>query len=274
MRESAWTFARVAAEKPELGPLARLHEALAAAARGADADPRFDGTPAVHWVRGTSVLDASDREALAAPVASAFARVARAAAESVDGVRAAAEEILEATSRPGFAWTERIAAFRDVPDETAVPHPALFRFLLLRAIAAPASRLARSLSPPHPERWLRAACPYCGVPAAASIAEQGGGRTLLCILCGGRWRREGLECLTCGEERSDTRLVLAARELGPASLEACATCRGGIKVFAAPDVPDGPPVALEVLTVHLDVLARAERISRDETALAAVFPPA
>jgi hypothetical protein len=68
--------------------------------------------------------------------------------------------------------------------------------------------------------------------------------------------------------------VLAARELGPASLEACATCRGGIKVFAAPDVPDGPPVALEVLTVHLDVLARSERISRDETALAAVFPPA
>jgi len=274
MSDEPWTFARVAAAKPELGPLARLHEALAEAARGEDADPRFEGTPAVHWVRGTSVLDASDRGALAAPVAAAFARVTRAAGESVDGVRAAAAEILGVTSRPDFAWTERLASFREVPDETAVPHPALFRFLLLRAMAAPASRLARSLSPPHPERWLRAACPWCGVPAAASIAGEGGGRTLLCVLCGGRWRREGLECLLCGEERSDTRLVLAARELGPASLEACATCRGGIKVFAAPDVPDGPPVALEVLTVHLDVLARSERISRDETALAAVFPPA
>jgi len=274
MSETAWTFARVAAAKPELGPLVRLHEALADAVGAADPEPRFDGTPAVHWVQGTAVLDASDRDALAAPVAGAFARAARAAAASVEGVRAAASEILDATSRPGFAWTERIAAFRDVPEETAVPHPALFRFLLLRAMAAPASHLARSLSPPHPERWLRASCPYCGVPAAAAIAGEGGGRTLVCVLCGGRWRREGLECLSCGEERSDKRLVLAARELGPASLEACATCRGGIKVFAAPDVPDGPPVALEVLTVHLDVLARAEDVSRDETALAAVFPPA
>jgi hypothetical protein len=274
MSETQWTFARVAAAKPELRPLARLHEALAAAAHGAAPDPRFDGTPAVHWVKGTSVLDASDREALAAPVAAAFVRVARAAGSSVEGVRAASEEILAATSRPDFAWPARIATFRDVPDETAVPHPALFRFLLLRVIASPASRLARALSPPHPDRWLRAACPWCGVPAAASIAGEGGGRTLLCVLCGGRWRRDGLDCLTCGEERSDTRLVLAARELGPASLEACATCRGGLKVFAAPDVPDGPPVALEVLTVHLDVLARAQDVSRDETALAALFPPA
>lgn len=274
MSETAWTFARVAAAKPELGPLARLHEALAAAAGGADADPKFEGTPAVHWVTGTAVLDASDREALALPVAAAFARVARAAAGSVEGVRAAAGEILAVTSRADFAWTARIAAFRDVPEDGVVPHPALFRFLLLRAIAAPAARLARSLSPPHPDRWMRAACPWCGVPAAASIAGEGGGRTLLCVLCGGRWRRDGLDCLTCGEERSDTRLVLAARELGPASLEACATCRGGLKVFAAPDVPDGPPLALEVLTVHLDVLARAQDVSRDETALAAVFPPA
>ena len=35
-----------------------------------------------------------------------------------------------------------------------------------------------------------------------------------------------------------------------------------------------PPVALEVLTVHLDVLAKSDGISRDEAALAAVFPPA
>ena len=42
--------------------------------------------------------------------------------------------------------------------------------------------LALSFSAPHPERWLRAACPYCGVPAAACVAGQGSGRTLLCVL--------------------------------------------------------------------------------------------
>jgi hypothetical protein len=46
-----------------------------------------------------------------------------------------------------------------------------------------------------------------------------------------------------------------------------------VKVFAPADLPDGPPIALEVLTVHLDVLARSAGYSRDETALAAVFPP-
>jgi hypothetical protein len=33
-------------------------------------------------------------------------------------------------------------------------------------------------------------------------------------------------------------------------------------------------VALEVLTVHLDVLAKSDDLSRDAVALAALFPPA
>ena len=280
MSDSAWTLERVAAARPELAPLARLHRALDEATqrfvstRAAAFHPSFTGTPAIHWLAGRSLLDSSNRAALVPAMASLFAVLARATADAVPQTGLAVDELLAATSRPGFAWPARLVTFRDVPGETEVPHPALFRFLLMRAAAVPAMHLAKSYSPPHPERWIRAACPYCGVPAAAAVAGQGSGRTLLCVLCGGRWKREGLECIGCGEERRETQLILAGRELGPASLEACNTCRFAIKVFAAGDVPDEAPVAIEVLTVHLDVLAKSDGLSRDEVALAAVFPPA
>jgi formate dehydrogenase maturation protein FdhE len=278
--KDAWTLERIEATRPDLAPLARLHRALADAARRVAAEradalhPIFTGTPAIHWMAGRSLFEASNRAALVPAVAALFDALAVAAADAFPETRAAVDELRAATSRPGFAWPARLVKFRDVPDESDVPHPALFRFLMLRAAAVPATHLAHAFSPPHAERWRVAACPYCGVPAAAAIAGQGSGRALLCVLCGGRWTREGFECVACGEERRETQLVLADRELGPASLEACGTCRHAIKLFAAGDVPDAAPVALEVLTVHLDVLARSDDLSRDAVALAALFPPA
>jgi len=280
MTDAPWTLERVAAERPELAPLARLHRALDDAAqrfssqRGAALHPSFTGTPAIHWLAGRSLYDSANRAALVPAMSSLFDALARATADAVPATRPAVEELLAATSRAGFAWPARLVKFRDLPEETDVPHPALFRFLLMRAVSVPAAHLARSWSPPHPERWIPAACPYCGVPAAASVAGQGSGRNLLCVLCGGRWHRDGLECISCGEQRRETQLILAGRELGPASLEACNTCRFAIKVFAAGDVPEEAPVAIEVLTVHLDVLAKSDGLSRDDVALAAVFPPA
>ena len=280
MTDAFWTLERIETTRPDLAPLARLHRFLEEAAErfaaqhGVALHPTFTGTPAIHWLAGRSLLDSSNRAALAPATAALFDVLALAAADAFPETRGAIDELRAATSRTGFEWPTRIVHFRDVPDERDVPHAALFRFLLLRAVAVPATHLARSLSPPHPERWPRAACPYCGVPAAASVAGQGAGRTLLCVLCGGRWTREGLDCIACGEERPETQLILADRELGPASLEACSTCRNAVKVFAAGDVPDAAPLALEVLTVHLDVLARSDDLSRDPAALAALYPPA
>jgi formate dehydrogenase maturation protein FdhE len=270
-----WTFDRVAEAKPELAGLARLHAVLDEVARRFDEQhhvalhPNFTAAPATHWLAGRSLFDSSNRAALSPAVAALFDALARAAADAFPETRGAVEEMRAAA----VAWPQRLVSFRDVPDDDSVPHAALFRFLLLRAVSVPAAHLARSFSPPHQDRWKRGACPYCGVPAAAAVAGQGAGRTLLCVLCGGRWPREGHDCVACGEERPETRMVLADRGLGPASLEACATCRSGIKVFAPADVPHGPPVALEVLTVHLDVLAKAQGYAREEAALAAVFPP-
>jgi hypothetical protein len=274
----AWTFARVADLRPELAPLARLHGALEQAAvafvaRGGALAPHVEGPPAVHWVHGRALMDAAHSDSLASSTSALFTDLARAAAETVPGARAAIGEILTAIAGPAFSWRERLATFRELPAPEDVPHPELFRFLLLRAAAAPASRLALEYSAPHAERWPRADCPWCGVPAAAAVAGAGSARTLLCVLCGGRWPSQGVGCVACGEQRSDTQMILADRSLGPASLEACATCRHALKVFAPSDVGAAAPVALEILTVHLDVIAQADDLARDPTALAAVFPP-
>lgn len=273
-----WTLERVAQARPEIAPLARLHAAIGESVARVALDlriaaPPFAGTPALHWLEGRALVDAADPRVLAAQAAPLFHAAAAAASAVAPGASRAIEEMLREAAGPGFSWEARVASFREIPEAGETSHPALFRFILLRALAPAAGLLAAAHSAPHPQRWLRSSCPWCGLPAAASIAGEGGGRTLLCLLCGGAWRREGLECIACGEERADTRLVLADRELGPASLEACATCRGALKAFARADLGEGPPVALEVLTVHLDVLARSQGYSREDAALAAVFPP-
>jgi hypothetical protein len=162
----AWTLQRIEETRPDLAPLARLHRALADAARRVAAEraetlhPNFGGTPAIHWMAGRSLFEASNRAALVPAVAALFDALAVAAADAFPEARAAVDELRAATSRPGFAWPTLLVKFRDVPDEADVPHPALFRFLMLRAAAVPATHLAHAYSPPHAERWRVAACPY------------------------------------------------------------------------------------------------------------------
>ena len=278
--DASWTLERVERAAPELSELVRVHRVLAEAtarslARGPAValHPAISGTPALHWIHGRPLLDAADPAPLAAPVAGMVVGMARALSDVFPATAAAVEEMLAATAAREFGWRDRIAGFRSVPPEP-VPHPALFRFLLLRAMAVPAAHLARSVSAPPPERWVRAACPWCGVPAAAAVARSRAGRTLLCILCGGRWESREAGCFACGEQRPEQQLVVASREAGPASLEGCATCHAALKLFASGDVGTTAPLALEVLTVRLDVAAEhTHGLMRDETARAAVFPP-
>lgn len=275
-----WTLERIEREVPDLAPLARLHRVLEETGREVERragslHPEIPGAPAVHWVRGTALLDAADRASVAAALPALVGALAVAAASVVPAAAATFGEV-RAICRPGaWSWEEGLARFREAEPFTETPHPALFRFLLLRAISFPARHLARSLPAPHPERWKRTDCPFCGVVAAASVARAGSGRTLLCVLCGGRWEAEEAACVACGERDLSKLRVLASRDLGPATIEACTTCGGAIKVFSAPDLVWGPPLAVETLTVRLDLVAeRDEGVRRDPTSLAALFPPA
>ncbi len=279
--ESLWTLARIVAEEPALAPLARLHlelaeETTAFATDGTGPAPRpaFTGPPGVHWLSGRALLSAAHPAVLRGLVEPLFGRLAARLATAFPEVAGSASEVADAVLDPAFEWPRHLRDFTSLPGDDEVPHPPLFRFLLLRSLAAPATHLARAFSPPHAERWVRAACPFCGLAPAASLAAPGGDRRMLCVLCGGSWTVQGLGCPACGEESANKLRVLAAREAGPASLEACDVCSTGWKVFHESYLVPGPPLAMEILTVRLDLVAeRDEGIRRDEAALAAVFPP-
>lgn len=281
MSDAPWTLERIETDEPGLAPLARIHRVLADetlrfATDGSGPAPRaaFAGPPAIQWLAGRPLLLAAHPAVVRDLTAPLTARLARRLAAEFPDVGEPALAVADAVEHPGFPWPERIAGFRNVPEQDEVPHAPLFQFLLLRALVAPATHLARSFSPPHPERWARVMCPFCGVKPAAAIAAPGSDRRLLCVLCGCRWTMQGLNCPTCGEGRTDRLRALASPEAGPASLEACDSCGFAVKVFSDAALTAGPPLAMEILTYRLDLVAeRDEGVRRDPVALAAIFPP-
>ena len=274
-----WTLARVERDFPDLAPLARLHGAVEDAFRAAEREcghvhPNLAGTPGVHWLLGRPLLDVVERRGLVERLPDLVVRAARAAASAAPGTAPLLEETLASDAFRTLAWDVALASFRDPQWAPGTPHPTLLRFLFLRAVSVPARHLARSFSAPHPDRWKRSRCPFCGVEAAASVARTGSGRTLLCVLCGGRWESPETVCTGCGERNLSKFRIFANRAAGPGSIESCETCGTAVKVFSSADLDWGPPLALEVATVRLDLLAeRDEGTFRDAIALAALFPP-
>jgi transcription elongation factor Elf1 len=273
-----WTLERVEREIPELAPLARLHLAVEDALRAFERDhghvhPELRGVPGAHWMQGTPLIDAADRATIVGRLPALVRAVAEAVSGSTPSVRGAVESAV--ASAGSFHWQGALTSFRDASWTPGVREPHVFRFLLLRAISVPARHLARAYSAPHPDRWKRSNCPFCGIEGVASIARTGAGRTLVCVLCGGRWEAAETVCGGCGERNLASFRVLAAREAGPATIESCGKCGTAVKVFSPGDVPWGPPIAVEVASVRLDLLAeRDERTFRDSVALAVLFPPA
>lgn len=278
-RPEPWTLERVEREAPHAAGVARLHRAiedamLAAERRAGGLHPPLAGAPGVHWMQGVPLLEAADAASVCAALPPLVAAAATAAASVAPSIaRAAGAVAADAVRRPAAHWRSVVFSPRsgEFPDG---PEPALARFLALRALSVPARHLARSLAAPHPDRWKRACCPFCGLALAASVARAGSGRTNLCVLCGGRWETTESLCAGCGERNLEKFKVFALREAGPATLEACTTCGSALKVFGPSDLVWGPPLAVECLTVRLDVLAeRDEGIRRDAAALAAIYPP-
>jgi transcription elongation factor Elf1 len=278
-QDGPWTLDRVERELPELAPLARLHGAIESALadeerRAGHVHPSFEGAPGVHWMEGRPLLDAVRGDALSNRLTDLLRAAATAVAAAAPETAGALGEALGSPEFARFAWPESLLRFREAGWEPGTPHATLFRFLVLRAVSVPARHLARSYSAPHPDRWTHASCPFCGVGAAASVARTGSGRTFLCVLCGGRWESTETACAGCGERDLSKFRVLASRDAGPATIEACGVCGSAVKVFASSDLVWGPPLAIEVATVRLDLLVERDGDAyRDPVALAALFPP-
>lgn len=277
-----WTLDAVVRERPDVAPMARLHAVLreaadeaCAAAIEAHGAPTYPGAPAVHWSQGRSLLSACEGDAWVAGVRDTVLRLLDRMAAEFSETMLVGAEIGRRLREADFPWEDRVRRRLEPVPEDIVPHAALFRFLLLRAQAPWARRLALSVAPPHPDRWLPAQCPFCGVPAAVEVASAGGRRRHACVLCDAQWERADRSCGQCGTSGHAEDRVFAAKELGPVTLEACGACGALLKVVPAEQLGDEGVTPLEVLTVALDMVAgQAGGPARHETALAALFPPA
>ncbi|GEP57599.1 formate dehydrogenase accessory protein FdhE [Reyranella soli] len=128
------------------------------------------------------------------------------------------------------------------------------------------TRLAESL-PVSSLRLLprRGLCPSCGsTPVCGVVNESGevrGARYLHCSLCATAWNHVRAVCITCSQSRS---LALGAikGDSGAARVEICGDCGTYAKMFYQSGDLDVDPVADDLATLSLDVLAGEEGWSR------------
>ncbi len=101
-------------------------------------------------------------------------------------------------------------------------------------------------------------CPCCGSPAVASILRLGSAinnlRYLHCSLCNSEWNVPRAVCTTCG---SDKELSLQEIEgaKGTVRAECCDGCKSYLKIVAQEKDPHVDPVADDLATLALDMLA-------------------
>ncbi len=114
------------------------------------------------------------------------------------------------------------------------------------------------------ERVARSAadCPLCGAsPVAGVVLGDSRLRYLACTLCGSQWYLPRLTCARCGATGGLSYLRLEA-DPGEVKAEACASCKGYLKLFDLERRPAADPVADDLATLALDQLVAGEGFAR------------
>jgi FdhE protein len=118
---------------------------------------------------------------------------------------------------------------------------------------------AASITPPAPDSLPAGICPVCGGAPVASLVvgwtQASKARYCACALCGTLWNHVRVKCTACGATQGIVYYTVAD---GPTSigLEACGACRCYIKHMRQHADPALDPVADDVASYALDVLAR------------------
>ncbi|HVP67236.1 MAG TPA: formate dehydrogenase accessory protein FdhE [Anaeromyxobacteraceae bacterium] len=172
--------------------------------------------------------------------APARAAMGRLAAASPADLEALADETLSGAPGPG--------------DLAAAPFVAAALQVYFASLAAglPASSVERT----------RSGCPVCASPPVAGVVLGDDKlRYLACSLCGSEWNLPRIQCWLC---RSTAGISYLAVEGGPAGVraEACSSCRAYVKLFYREQSPRAEPLADDVATLALDLLAAEEGWAR------------
>jgi FdhE protein len=163
-----------------------------------------------------------------------------------------------ALRRLAGAWPEELEALADgvlaglpaSPDLAAAPFvgAALQAYFTALASRLPASRVERS----------RGGCPVCdSAPVAGLILGDDKLRYLCCSLCGSEWNLTRIQCWSCGGS-GGIRYLGVAGDDDAIKAEACAPCGSYLKLFHLEKMPLAEPLADDVASLTLDLLAAQE----------------
>lgn len=145
-----------------------------------------------------------------------------------------------------------------------IPSP-LFEYILEIPLKTALELAASNIDPARFCGWKEAICPLCGSrPGIASFEGEEGKRHLYCSTCSTRWEFSRLRCPYCGcEDREKLSYFLV--DTDRVRVDTCKGCSRAIKTV---DRRKGgvesrmPPDILDVVTMHLDLLASREGFER------------
>ena len=161
----------------------------------------------------------------------------------------------QALRRLAGAWPEELEAMADgvlagMPASTdlaAAPFvgAALQVYFTALASTLPAERVAHG----------DGACPVCdSAPVAGLVLGDDKLRYLSCSLCGSEWNLTRIQCWSC-RGTGGIRYLGVAGDQGGIKAEACSTCGAYLKLFYREKMPDAEPLADDVASLTLDLLA-------------------
>ena len=164
----------------------------------------------------------------------------------------------QALRRLAGAWPEELEAMADgviagLPASTdlaAAPFvgAALQVYFAAQASTLPAEALERS----------GGGCPVCdSAPVAAVVQGDDKLRYLSCSLCGSEWNLTRIMCWNC-RNTGGIRFLAVAGDSGGVKAEACGACGAYLKIFYRDEMPVVEPLADDVASLTLDLLAAQE----------------
>jgi FdhE protein len=106
------------------------------------------------------------------------------------------------------------------------------------------------------------ACPVCASPPVAGVVLGDDKlRYLCCSLCGSEWNLARIQCWSC-RATGGIRFFGVANDPGGTKAEACSACGAYVKLFYREQMPAAEPLADDVASLTLDLLAAQEGWAR------------
>ncbi len=181
----------------------------------------------------------------------------------LSGAPEAARDAAEAVR--GMAEAERFALAADILEGTYPLDRVAASLFVAAALQVHLTRLAtqvdaRSVKPP-----VEGVCPVCGGAPVSSMVvgwtQASKARYCACSLCGTLWNHVRIKCTACG---STDGIAYYTIEDGPKTIgvETCTICRSYIKHMQQHEDTRMDPVADDVASYALDLLAREQEFRR------------